>query len=71
MQTRAHEKHLRSEKMSEILQAMGEVTFTTVPVAAERPHCTMWSGNGFRAYPVQQQGGLGSDWYRYSRESKM
>lgn len=50
--------------MSEILQAMEEVTFITVPVAAERPHCTMWSGNGFRADPVQQQDGLDSDWYK-------
>lgn len=31
---RTHKKHLRSEKMSEILQAM-EVTFSAIPMAAE------------------------------------
>lgn len=50
--------------MSEILQAMEKVMFTTVPVAAERPYCTMWSGHGFRADLIQQQDGLGSDWYK-------
>lgn len=55
-QTTTRKKHLRSENMSEILRATKSPSLL-IPTAAWRPHHTLWSGDGFRTDPTEQQDG--------------